>query len=452
VIRERVKKSFSVYREFSGTFWTLVGARFVDAVGGAMIFPFFTLYITARFDVDLVKVGVVFGLVTVTGIVGSAIGGMLADKFGRKLMVMFGLVVSATTSLLLVVVEDFTVFSITALFVGLFGSIGGPANGAMVADLVPEEQRAQGFGIFRVVHNLAVTIGPAIGGVVAGIAIAETGLYDLMTTYLGANFSGLFVENPFALLFVLDAVSSIFTAAIVWWRIPETKPQTEPESAEHVDETSAPDKSAGYGPVLRDTRYMVFLAASMLMVLCYIQMNGTLAVYLRDFHSLSTARFGWIISLNAGMVVLFQFAITRRIEGYAQMAMMALGSALLVVGFGMYGFVSTYGLFMLAMAIITVGEMIVAPVGQAIAAEMSPEDMRGRYMAFYGFSWSIPNAIGLALAGMVIKINPDLVWYASAGSAAVATISFWLLHLQVKKREAEEAKAEVLFPATDAAA
>lgn len=416
-----------------------------------MIFPFFTLYITARFDVDLVKVGFVFGLVTVMGILGSTVGGILADKFGRKMMVMFGLVVSATTSLLLVVVEDFTVFSITALFVGLFGSIGGPANGAMVADLVPEEKRAQGFGIFRVMHNLAVTIGPAIGGVVAGIAFAETGLYDLMTGYLGANFSGLFVENPFALLFVLDAVSSIITAAIVWWRIPETKPEiAEPTELSESSE-SAPQKSTGYGPVLRDSRYMVFLAASMLMVLCYMQMNGTLAVYLRDYHAVSTARFGWIISLNAGMVVLFQFAITRRIEGYAQMAMMAMGSALLVVGFGMYGFVGTYALFLLAMAIITVGEMIVAPVGQAIAAEMAPEDMRGRYMAFYGFSWSIPNAIGLALAGIVIKFNPDLVWYASAGSAAVATVSFWLLHLQVKKRDADAGETEIPLSASEAA-
>jgi MFS family permease len=449
MLKERLIKSVSAYREFSGTFWTLVIARFVDALGGAMFFPFFTLYITARFNVDLVKVGVVFGLVTVTGIVGSTIGGILADKFGRKLMVMFGLVVSATTSLLLVVVEDFTVFAITALFVGLFGSIGGPANGAMVADLVPEEKRAQGFGIFRVMHNLAVTIGPAIGGIVAGIAIAETGLYDLMTAYLGANFSGLFVENPFALLFVLDAVSSIITAVIVWWRIPETKPETEAEQTEAAEDV--PQKSAGYGPVLRDSRYMVFLAASMLMVLCYMQMNGTLAVYLRDYHSISVSRFGWIISLNAGMVVLFQFAITRRIEGYAQMAMMALGSAFLVLGFGMYGFVGTYPLFLLAMAVITVGEMIVAPVGQAIAAEMAPEDMRGRYMAFYGFSWSIPNAIGLALAGMVMKINPDLVWYASAGSAAVATLSFWLLHLQVKKREAHAAKTELPLSATEAA-
>jgi MFS family permease len=450
MLKSRLSKALSGYREFSGTFWTLVTARFIDALGGAMIFPFFTLYITARFEVDLVKVGIVFGLVTVTGIVGSIIGGILADKFGRKLMVMFGLVVSATTSLLLVVVEDFTVFSITALFVGLFGSIGGPANGAMVADLVPEEKRAQGFGIFRVMHNLAVTIGPAIGGIVAGIAIAETGLYDLMTAYLGANFSGLFVENPFALLFVLDAITSIITAAIVWWRIPETKPEIEAEAEgeEVAAGEIAPQKTAGYGPVLRDTRYMVFLAASMLMVLCYMQMNGTLAVYLRDYHSISTARFGWIISLNAGMVVLFQFAITRRIEGYAQMAMMALGSALMVVGFGMYGFVGTYGLFLVAMAIITVGEMVVAPVGQAIAAEMAPEDMRGRYMAFYGFSWSIPNAVGLALAGMVIKINPELVWYASAGSAAVATLAFWLMHLQVKKREES---AKLAMPVSEAA-
>jgi MFS family permease len=40
-----------------------------------------------------------------------------------------------------------------------------------------------------------------------------------------------------------------------------------------------------------------------------------------------------------------------------------------------------------AILIITVGEMIVMPVGQALVAHFAPEDKRGRYMAFYSLSW-----------------------------------------------------------------
>jgi MFS family permease len=51
--------------------------------------------------------------------------------------------------------------------VGLLADVGGPAQQAMVADLLPDSQRTQGYGILRVVANLAVTIGPMIGGLIA---------------------------------------------------------------------------------------------------------------------------------------------------------------------------------------------------------------------------------------------------------------------------------------------
>jgi MFS family permease len=87
----------------------------------------------------------------------------------------------------------------------------------------------------------------------------------------------------------------------------------------------------------------------------------------------------------------------------------------------MYGFVAIFALFLLAMVIITVGEMLVSPVSQAIVSRLAPEDKRGRYMAVYGFSWLIPIAIGPLLAGIVMdNYNPDLVWYL-AGAAGVAS-------------------------------
>ena len=104
------------------------------------------------------------------------------------------------------------------------------------------------------------------------------------------------------------------------------------------------------------------------------------------------------------MVVLFQFVITRKISKYPPMFIMALGSLLYVIGFGMYGFVSAYLLFMVAMAIITIGEMVIIPVAQAYVGEAAPEDMRGRYSGVMGFSWMIPWMIGPLLAGLRITV------------------------------------------------
>jgi MFS family permease len=163
-------------------------------------------------------------------------------------------------------------------------------------------------------------------------------------------------------------------------------------------------------------------------------MNTTLAVYLRDVHGISEQGFGYILSLNAAMVVLFQFGITRRINRYRPLWIMTAGTLLYALGFAMYGFVSLYALFLVAMAIITVGEMLVTPVSQSIVARLAPEDMRGRYMAVYGFSWLLPIAFGPLLAGLVMDyVNPDWVWYLAGIVGVLAAGAFYWLGWRVRR-------------------
>ncbi len=392
----------SIYNEYPRQFWVLVLGTFIDRIGGAIMFPFFTLYITRKFDVGMTEVGVLFGLFSIASMVGSAFGGALTDRLGRKGMLIFGLIASALTSLLMGLVNSIELFFCSALFVGLFANAGGPAQQAMVADLLPEEKRAQGFGILRVVVNLAVTIGPAIGGLLA------------VRSYL--------------LLFICDAVTSLITAGIVALAIRETKPA--PREGE--PEQTMAQTFGGYRDVLRNGTFVLFIGACILMTFVYMQMNTTLAVYLRDTHSVPAQGFGYIISLNAAMVVLFQFSISRWIARYRPLVLMAGGALLYAIGFSMYGFVSAYVFLLVAMAIITIGEMMTAPTSQALVAGFAPEDMRGRYMAVFGFSWVIPSTVGPLLAGLIMdNTDPRWVWYAAGMVGLVAAGSFALLQRRV---------------------
>jgi MFS family permease len=173
---------------------------------------------------------------------------------------------------------------------------------------------------------------------------------------------------------------------------------------------------------------MIFVLVSTVATIVYSQMYSTLSVFLRDVHGVPESGYGWLMTLNAGMVVLFQFMITRKISDKPPMLVLALGSALYVIGFGMYGFVSAYLFFMLAMVIITIGEMIVIPVAQAYVGEAAPEDMRGRYSGVMGFSWMIPWMIGPLLAGLLMDNGyPNWVWYGSAILASISVAGFlWL--------------------------
>jgi MFS family permease len=403
----------NVLNEYSKTFWLIILAMFIDQLGGMLIFPFFGLYITSKYNVGMTEVGVLFTIFAVTGVFGSFIGGALTDKFGRKIIIIFGLIVSAASSLLLAFAPNLNFIYLAGAMVGLLGNMSGPAHQAMIADVLPEDKRADGFGILRIIANLAVVIGPAIGGLLAA--------------------------RSYTLLFIIDVITSVITAFIFYLYVPETKPEAIPEKDGKIgEEQSIGEILTGYLQVVKDRIYVVYIVASLLMALAYMQMNTTLSVFLRDVHGIPDRGYGLLLSLNAAMVVLFQFWITRKIKRFAPMKIMAWGMVIYAVGFTMYGFVATTLFFVIAMVIITIAEMLVSPTGQAIVAKLSPEDMRGRYMAVYGFSWIIPTAVGPLAAGIIMdNYNPNWVWYACGISMMMSAAIFALLQIKAADRFAD---------------
>jgi MFS family permease len=144
---------------------------------------------------------------------------------------------------------------------------------------------------------------------------------------------------------------------------------------------------------------------------------------------LQEVAYGSLLSINAILVVVLQFWITHKLEKYKPMLMMAVGTFLYAIGFAMYGIVTGFALFVTAMVIITVGEMVLAPFQQSIVASFAPEDMRGRYMAVSGLTWSIAFTVGPYFAGLILDgSNPNILWFISGFIGLLATLGFILLN------------------------
>jgi MFS family permease len=391
-----------VYHEFPSKFWIVVVVSFIDRVGGTLLFPFFSLYITQKFGVGMTQAGVILGLFSIFGLFGGMIGGALTDRFGRRKLILFGLVFSALSTLTLGLVNQFVMLYPLAVVIGLLSDIAGPAHGAMIADILPEKQRQEGFGILRVAGNLAWIIGPTIGGFVA--------------------------NKSFFALFVIDALISCSVAVLFYLLMPETKPEIHGEQ-EHA---SILQTFKGYGQVVRDFPFMAFLVAGMLMGIVYQQMYNSLSVFLRDNHGIQPQGYGFLLTTSAITVILFQFTVTRIIKTRPPFLMMALGTIFYMIGFSMFGFVSAYWLFGLAIVVITMGEMIIMPTTQALAANFAPVEMRGRYMAVFGLTWMIPATFGPGAAGVILdNYNPNLLWYIGGVLCAVSALSFYALHMRL---------------------
>lgn len=395
------------YKKFSKNFWLLMVASFVDMLGGSLVFPFFSLYLTQKFDVGMTEVGTMFLVWALTsGIIGNTVGGALADKLGRKANIIFGLIASAISALMMVLINEIVVFYIVIGVIGIFEDIGGPARQAMVADLVPEELRGDAYGIFRIVFNLAAAIAPAIGGFMA--------------------------TRSFEMLFYADVILSIAVAVFVFYFLPETKPESVEGSKK---ENSLVQTFKGYKIIFKDKLYIAFLLATSLSTLMYFNMNSSMSVYLVNHRGITPEQFGYILSINAGMVVLLQIFFTRITAKWKSMLAIAFGNLLYVIGFTMYGIFDSYVMFIVAMVIITIGEMIFSPKEQMIAANLAPEDMRGRYMAVHNFSWIIPIALGPLGAGLIMdNFDPRFVWFAAGLVGTIATLGYVRLHFLSKGR------------------
>ena len=432
----------NTYNEYSPKFWLVVGVSFIDRIGRTMLFPFFSLYITWKFGVGMTQAGIVLGIFAAFGMVGNMIGGALTDKFGRRKLIIFGLISSALSTLSLGLVNELAMLYPLAVVVGLLSHIAEPAHQAMIADILPKEKRAEGFGVLRVVANLSWIIGPTIGGFVA--------------------------NHSYFTLFVTDAIISSVVAILFYFLIRETKPETNVE----MKSESMLQTFKGYFFVLQNKAYMAFITMSILTGLVYLQMYNSLSVYLRDNHSVDPQGYGFLMTTSAVTVILLQFWTTRRIKHRAPFTMMALGTFFYSIGFVMFGLdplgafsglnffnrwsislSGTYIWFIGAIVIITIGEMIIMPVSQALAANFSSEEMRGRYMAIFSLAWTIPATFGPGLAGLILdnkSYNPNLLWYIGGVLCLVSVVGFYLLHLRLsgqKRFAATPADPEVAIPA-----
>jgi MFS family permease len=285
----------------------------------------------------------------------------------------------------------------------------------MTADLLGQKKRANGFGIQRVVINSTFALGPLIGG------------------FLGPRIGYL----P---LFILDALSSYFVAVIVFSKLPETRPTNKVDSPPETFTQTL----AGYGRVLHDRTFLAFILISILTVSAFMQMSSTLSVYLVKFQHMPEAFFGTLVMINALMIVFLQIPISRWLSKKPLLGLMIAGNAFYMVGFGSYGLFPSVPLFIIAMILITLGEMLVIPTSQALTALLAPPDMRARYVATERFNWIIAQALGpLAAAIIMDRFDPRWVWYGCSLICVMSMLGFYGLHLRTRERLIEKQNLEL---------
>lgn len=115
-------------------------------------------------------------------------GGYIADKYGRKWIIMTMTAVAGLSRLLYVFAPSWEWLLVGAVVMGFTG-IYGPALEAMIADSIPSEKRGMGFGIVRLIGSVSTTPSPLI----AGLLYLRIGLLPTMRLSYGLAVVGFFI-------------------------------------------------------------------------------------------------------------------------------------------------------------------------------------------------------------------------------------------------------------------
>ncbi len=387
-----------VIARYQPAIWIITIESLFAAMGFSITIPFLSLYLYQDRDLTMTMVGIVMLIAGVFSAVAHMVGGELSDRFGRRPIIIWSLIVRIFMYLGMAMLVRIAAPVWAIVFVYVVGqSIGimaRPAASAIVIDLSKKKYLTETYGLLRVGINLGWAVGPAIGGYLA--------------TFL-----------PYYWLFGVAALFTVFSFVPVVFFLKETHKKSH-------EKQSLRDLLV----IGKDYNFLIYAGISLLVFLLFGQMMSTLSIYAVDRVGLSTAQYGMLLTTNGLIVVLFQYPVARKIGKFVKSRILIIGSLLHALGYLAFGWAGGFTATIIAMVIITLGEIIHAPASLAVVGELAPSRYRGRYMGFFGITNVLGMAFGPLLGGILLDIIPEnslLLWglISSLGFAAAIGYYWW---------------------------
>jgi MFS family permease len=404
-MRLSIKRILSSYPR---QFWLVVMVMTLAYMFHSILWPFLIIYASQKLGLALTAVTGLLTLNSLVGLITTFMGGAIADRFGRKWVMVTSLLLCGVSWFLFQYAESFSVFVLLMALNGATTPMYRLAADAMMADIVPVDQRMDAYSILRMGNNLGVALGPAIGGYLSAIS------YDISFSTAGIG------------IFAIGLAVAIFSL--------ETLP-----AVRSVPSVSPP--SGGYTRIVQDSKFMGLVGSYSLNRICSSTLWMLLAVYAKQNFGVSERLYGFIPTTNAVMVILFQILITRQVKRHRPEKAMIVGAIFYAVSVFAVAFGRGFWAFWLCMVVATIGEMILVPTSTTYASLLAPEDMRGRYMSIYTLTGGLGTGIGPLIGGIANDtLGPHTIWYSGGAIGGFSALAFFLIFRQQLKKPAKSTR------------
>ncbi len=398
------KKALKASLGFDRRVWLLLFAMLASRFGHGLYYPFSTIHFHNVVGIPLSLIGVGLGALAAASIVSGLVSGPLADRYGRKPLMLASLAGSAATFLAFAFVENFAGYLAVSVVAGLAGhSMFEAARNAMVADVTPTGRRSRAYGLVRIGGNVGWALGPMVAGFVAA------------TFGSGAIYRTLFLGTS-----ALTVMVMLVLALAVEESLPTPKGAT---PATH---------GSGKGALraaLTDRQFLALLAAAVLLYYIFTQDWQALPVYAKNFVGVPDGRIGLFLGANGVMVILLQLPVSYLVDRTSKIWALLMGAALFAASSSaLLVTESFFGILLAFAGFFTLAEMVLEVAGPALAAELAPVRLRGTYLALFGCCFGAAYGVSPVVAGALLEARlPHVIWTIQLVAAGLAGAGLVLL-------------------------
>jgi len=377
--------------------WILALATLINR-SGTMVLPFLVIYMTRKIGVSIALAGLVLSFYGAGALVTAPFVGRLSDKFGSLKVMKISLIATGLLLVLYSFITNFIVILGVTLLWAVISEAFRPANLSLISDETEPGQRKTAFALNRLAINLGMSIGPVIGGFLAGV-----------------NFS---------LLFYVNGTMSVLAGIFLIVSNVETKRHVL-NLKEGFQKLNSVKKS---GSIFKNKTFLIFMLALIPVELVFFQFLGALPLYIIQNLKIPASTFGILMAVNTVLIIIVEVPLNNAMSNWDDRKSLALGALLCAIGYGAMIFSKNILFITLTIVIWTFGEMIFFPSSASYTAILSPENRRGEYMGYFQMTFSFSLMLGPWIGALTLDhLGYIILWCGAFVSGLISTLLFLVI-------------------------
>ncbi|CAK6473608.1 MFS transporter [Peribacillus castrilensis] len=344
------------------------------AIGSfGIIIPILPAYL-ASINQGGTAAGLMIAIFAGAQLIFSPIAGKWTDQFGRRKLIIYGLVGLTLSMFIFYAVNSIWLLYASRIIGGIGAALLIPAIFAYVADITTFDQRAKGNSLVSAAMSLGIVVGPGIGGFLADFGLKFPFLISALVSLSAVVFS----------IFVLK----------------------ESETAQVTQSMDAKTETMLRKIALSVKKpYFIPLIITLVMSFGLMAYESVIGLYLDNQFNSTPKDIAVMVTATGIVSVIVQlFVVDRIVQRFGEVNVLNIFISVAAIGFLLSLFASNYLIFFLISLIIFLSTSILRPVLNTLISKMAGNE-QGFAMGMNNAYMSIGNVLGPTLAGMMYDVH-----------------------------------------------